>query len=243
MGTSEIRSVARALEILDVLASAPSGVRVTDLAAEVGVDKSTVSRLLGTLVGHGFATRLPDRRYTVGSHALRLYADQAGRLARRVAPAIAGLDALRDETVHLLRRIGTEAVVVGRLVSPRGPVGEAELHPAFPLYATAGGHALLARSRASERRALLPAEPFPALTPQTPRTVEAVWRLIRRGQRRGVFREEGMVDPGVSCVAVSLWEGARPLALSVCFDRETPRPRRDRVARDLRHAAELLAEA
>ena len=60
-----VGSVARATELLDVLAASDAGLGVNELARRIGVNASTASRLLATLQEAGLVTRRPnpaDRR-------------------------------------------------------------------------------------------------------------------------------------------------------------------------------------
>ena len=63
----EIRCVGRALDLLEIMQrAAPAGIRVADAAAQLGVDPATASRMLATLISRGYASRTPNRRYTLG---------------------------------------------------------------------------------------------------------------------------------------------------------------------------------
>ena len=53
---AEIQSLARGLRILELLSVSENGVGVTELAEELGVDKSSASRLMQTLANYGFAS-------------------------------------------------------------------------------------------------------------------------------------------------------------------------------------------
>ena len=78
---AEIRSVGRALDLLDFMQrAAPAGIRVRDAAAHLGIDPATASRLLATLMSRGYASRMPNRRYTLGARSLRLASGWIDRL-------------------------------------------------------------------------------------------------------------------------------------------------------------------
>ena len=65
---AEIRSVGRALDLLEIMRrAAPAGVRVCDAAASLGIDAATASRLMATLMTRGYACRMPNRRYALGA--------------------------------------------------------------------------------------------------------------------------------------------------------------------------------
>jgi predicted transcriptional regulator of viral defense system len=58
---AEIRSVGRALDLLDFMQrAAPAGIRVRDAATHLGIDPATASRLLATLISRGYASRMPN---------------------------------------------------------------------------------------------------------------------------------------------------------------------------------------
>src|SRR5918998_3391083 len=77
---SGVQSVDRALGILEVLARVGEA-GVTEIAAELGVHKSTAFRLVATLEGHRLVEQTADRgRYRLGVGILRLAGATAARL-------------------------------------------------------------------------------------------------------------------------------------------------------------------
>src|ERR1700721_396434 len=78
---AEIRSVGRALDLLDFMQrAAPAGIRVRDAAIHLSIDPATASRLLATLISRGYASRMPNRRYSLGARSLRLASGWIDRL-------------------------------------------------------------------------------------------------------------------------------------------------------------------
>src|SRR5688572_6094224 len=70
-----VRAAARALAILDVLAAYPGGVTPKAIAAELGLNVSTVYHLLNTLVASEHAIRAPDSRlFFLGPRVAQLHA-------------------------------------------------------------------------------------------------------------------------------------------------------------------------
>lgn len=138
----------RGVRVLLALAEAPQGKSVAMLAAELGLARPTVYRLLSTLSQHGLARRAADGSFRVGLAVLEL--------ARRVQPLLreAALPTLRalaervGATAHLTVVDGGEALAVA-VVEPSWT----DLHVAYrvgsrhPLGQGAAGRAiLLARS-------------------------------------------------------------------------------------------------
>ncbi len=95
-GRYTVRSVARALQLVDIVANGPAeGQSLSDLARELGASKSTTLALARTLVAAGLLrdTR-PGPRYTLGTALIRL-----GDIARKQLP-------LGDLCRPLLERAG-----------------------------------------------------------------------------------------------------------------------------------------
>ena len=68
-----VQSLTRAFDILKVVAGHSNGIGVTAIANEVGLHKSTVSRLLGTMEGIGAVTKRPNYDgYSIGLEILEL---------------------------------------------------------------------------------------------------------------------------------------------------------------------------
>lgn len=87
-----------ALGVLQVVAANPD-MRLSDIAAEAGLNTSRVLRFLATLEHRGFVTRDADGRYRLGLQALIIgrHAEQQIDLVRIVQPY---LDRLRDATME-----------------------------------------------------------------------------------------------------------------------------------------------
>jgi DNA-binding IclR family transcriptional regulator len=140
-----VQSADKALAILAAFNEARPDVGVSELAGELGMHKSTVSRLLATLEKRGLVRREGDR-FLPGFELARL-----GGLALRglalVASARDSLERLAQEageTVNLAVRDGDRALNVHQVQSEH-MVGVGDwTGRALPLHATANGKALLA---------------------------------------------------------------------------------------------------
>jgi DNA-binding IclR family transcriptional regulator len=156
-----IASVDNALHVLQLLRDV-GPLRLSDVAAELGVAPSTAHRLLAMLVYRGFAVQDEKRVYHPGS-AMGAGPAQRGwtrQFTDRCRPHMEALCTLTGETVNLVVRVGTqvrflhtvESAQLLRVGDRQGQVLDAEL--------TAGGRALLAELPRStlERLYLLPPE-------------------------------------------------------------------------------------
>ncbi|MGO1052149.1 IclR family transcriptional regulator [Crossiella sp. CA198] len=156
---SSVQSVDRAVSVLEILAR-EGEVGVTEIAAELGVHKSTAFRLLGVLEERGLVAQTEDRgKYHLGLGIIRLAGATAARLdvtlesrevcvelahdlGETVNVAISDLEAAA--AVNITQARGTAAVTSQNWVGRR-----------TPLHATSSGKVLLAHMRPEEVRRVL----------------------------------------------------------------------------------------
>ena len=134
-GRRPVQSVDRALTILELLAR-DGEAGVTEIAAGLGVHKSTAFRLLVTLEAHRLVEQVNDRgRYRLGVGNLRLAGATTARLdlVTEARPVCRQLAADTGETVNITVRSETSALyldqVAGVLGSAVAQLGRAA-HPA-----------------------------------------------------------------------------------------------------------------
>ncbi len=100
--TSETsQTLDRGLRVLSVLADAPGGVSMTDLAVRLGVGRTVAYRLVTTLEAHGFVRRDAAGAVRLGLALLRL--------AQRAQPL------LREAAVPVLRRLAEDVGATAHL--------------------------------------------------------------------------------------------------------------------------------
>ena len=139
----------RGVRLLRLLAEAPAGLTVTELAAGLGINRTNVYRLLATLDGHGLVRRdvgARASRVMLGLGVLRLTGGVHGLLRQAALPVLRLLADEVGATAHLTVAEGGEALAVA-VVEPSWT----EFHVAYrtgarhPLELGAAGRAILAR--------------------------------------------------------------------------------------------------
>lgn len=140
-----MRSVQRALDLLNLLQTFHHPVRLSDLARHSGLHLATVQRLLNVLIDNGFAVRYGNG-YTAGPAALSiahayLVASPLNMIAQPIMQELSGACGL---TSSLYVPVVGSRVLIARVEGANPlrytlPVGER-----FPLYIGASGKAMLA---------------------------------------------------------------------------------------------------
>jgi DNA-binding IclR family transcriptional regulator len=106
MATETSQTLDRGLHVLRVLAGTPGGLTVTELSANLGVNRTVVYRLVSTLEQHALVRRDSSGRLHVGLGVLHL--------ASAVQPV------LRDLAVPLLRELAEEVGCTAHLTVADG---------------------------------------------------------------------------------------------------------------------------
>lgn len=212
---TSVQSVDRALQILRAFETGPTELRVTDLAAQLGVHKSTASRLAATLAAHDFLERSEHAdAFRLGRRLVRLGMVAAGRdLVDGARPAMDELAAATGETVVLSLAAGSESVDVAQVDSRFLLGGKRWIGLRSPLHATAAGKVLLAFGAAE----LPPAGRIARLAPRTISSRAALQRELAKVRRAGWAQAAGEYEEGLNGVAAPILgaDGRCVAALSV----------------------------
>jgi DNA-binding IclR family transcriptional regulator len=202
-----VQSVDRALTVLEILAR-DGHAGVSDIAEEMGIHKSTASRLLGSLVSREMVHQNSERgKYQLGFGILRLASSIPGRLGlvREARPVLESLAEEFKETVNLAVLRSGYAVNLDQAMGPSTLATFDWVGSLTPLHATSSGKVLLAALSTEERDRALGGIGMPARTPRTitdRNTLEAeLLEVARSGY--GIVREE--FEIGLNAVAVPIF--------------------------------------
>ena len=151
-----IESVDNALRILQTLRDSGQ-VRVSDVAAELGIARSTAHRLLSMLVYRDFAVKTDQHSYLPGPalSAPPLRGEPAQRLRQALRPHMEALCERVEETVNLMVRLGAQTRFLHTVECARVlRVGDRQ-GTILPAWQTSGGKVLLAELPDAQLTAVL----------------------------------------------------------------------------------------
>src|SRR6476469_2132707 len=203
-GPGGLQSVDRALQVLELLAAWGSG-GVSELAAAIGVHKSTAFRLLGALEARDLVEQTTERgKYRLGCGLVRLarrvnvqleITEQAPGLTERLAQRV-----VESINVAVLR----ENFVVN-VVQSRGQASVAShnwIGQLTPLHATSSGKVLLAHLDAADRAKLI-GRGLERFTPHTHTDPVAFEDELAAIVENGYATTVGELEVGLNAVAVA----------------------------------------
>jgi DNA-binding IclR family transcriptional regulator len=218
-GGGGVQSVDRALFVLEILARLGEA-GVTELAAEIGVHKSTVSRLLAALEEHEMVEQAHDRgKYRLGFGILRLANAVSGRLditqqGREICERLA---AQVGETVNIAVLRSHYVVNVDQARGPTSVGSHNWVGELTPLHATSSGKILLASMSGEARRDLLLEAGLPRFTERTITSIDDLDQQLTSIARDGYVVSTEELEHGLTAVAAPIRDhtGAVVAALSV----------------------------
>jgi len=202
------QSLERGLFVLAYLRDSAQGrLSLAEISAGLELNKSTVHRLLATLVRHGYVAQDPaTKRYRLGlgflsfGHRVVEQLD-VRRHALRIMRALAEES---GEAVHLNVLAGTGALCVEEVVGPNGATLGSNVGVVLPLHSVATGKCFLAWMGEAERTALLDRLDFAPITDRTIRDRGTLEEELARVRQRGYAINDEETYPGVRYVAAPI---------------------------------------
>lgn len=195
-------SLDKALDVLDAIGSSAAGLAQADLAAQLALPRTTLYRLLGTLVARGLLRRDPLRRvYCLGFRCFE-YARTAYAMPDLVAAAGAELRALRDmtgETTYLATLDGLEVVSLERCDGVHSQRSQTTVGQRKPLHCTSQGKAILSAMPPEARDAIVKGLHLTAVTPRSITNRRRLQAELRLTAVRGWSIDDEEIVPGVRC--------------------------------------------
>ncbi|WP_017539416.1 MULTISPECIES: IclR family transcriptional regulator [Nocardiopsis] len=200
-----MQSVDRAITVLEILAQHREA-GVTEIAAELGVHKSTAFRLVGALERRGLVEQPGLRgKYQLGFGIIRLAGTMAAGLdltqqSRRVCEDLASD---LGETVNIAIPSGDMVVNIDQVRGSSAVVSQNWIGRQNPLHSTSSGKVLLAYMRASDQRRVLRGR-LEEMTPQTKTDPEDLRAEFEEIVDRGFATAVEELEIGLNAVAAPI---------------------------------------
>jgi IclR family acetate operon transcriptional repressor len=195
-------------KVLAVLQSLADNERIADISGATGLPKSTVHRILQSLVEHRFALNAGDGHYIGGPRILTL----AGRLMGRFDPAQHAdgtLRRLREDTgytVHFGLLAGDDVVYAAKVEGKKPYRMPSRVGMSVRLHTTAIGKAMLATMTDQAVSTIMDRTGMEARTPGTITSVPALLEHLTAIRARGYSLDEEENEPGIRCIGAAVYD-------------------------------------
>src|SRR5262245_48157250 len=242
------QSLERGLFVLAHLRDAPRAeLSLADIAAGVGLNKSTVHRLLTTLARHDYVAQDPaTKRYRLGLAFLAFGHRVVERLdvRRHALRVMRALAEESGEAVHLNVLAGTGALCVDEVVGPNGATLGSTVGVVLPVHACATGKCFLAWMDEPARAALLDRLDFAPITDHTIRERATLEAELPRVRQRGYAVNDEETYPGVRYAAAPVFDAHGEVVAAVSLGAPVIRAAPDalpRMGAQIQRAAERVS--
>jgi DNA-binding IclR family transcriptional regulator len=242
-----VQSVDRAISVLEILARR-GDVGVSEVAAEIGVHKSTASRLLSALEDRDLVEQVGDRgRYQLGFGILRLAQAIPTRLdlVRQARPVLDELVGRIGETVNLAVLRSHYVVNVDQAMSPAAIASQNWVGELTPLHATSSGKVLLSGIDAAVRRQLLDAAGLTRYTKHTITSRKVLEAQLLAAIDDGFATTYEEYEDGLNAIAAPVRDHSGNVVGAVSVSGPAYRFDADRIKEivdELRHGAARISE-
>ena len=227
--SAPVQSVDRAITILELLAREGES-SVTEIAAGLGVHKSTAFRLLATLETHRLVEQVNDRgRYRLGVGNLRLAGATTARLdvVSEARPVTRQLATDTGETVNITVRSDESALYLDQAAGSSALQSHNWVGQRIPLHATSNGKVLLSELSPDDLAEALP--DLPRFTDHTITSRERMRADLEDVRRLGYALAIDELEVGLTAVAAPIRSAHGDIIASMSISGPTFRLTRQRL--------------
>jgi DNA-binding IclR family transcriptional regulator len=213
---NSIQVIARAAEILRLLAAEEVGLSLGEIAERTSLARSTVQRIVKALTDEQFLISASTRGgVKLGPLLIRLGASAQVDVAQLVRPLMQSLARQIGESVDLSVLKGASALFVDQVAGSHRLAAISSPGQTFPLHSTANGKALLA-SLTKERRVSLLGKQLDHDTPTTVTSLSALEKEIAEVQRTGLAYDREEHTIGICAIGTWFTDPlGKPFAISI----------------------------
>src|SRR6201996_8435456 len=244
-----IQSLAKGLEVLEVIARRDQPASLSDLAREMSMSKSGMYRVLATLCECKYVTQdAASSHYSLTNHMLQVGQQYERSLDLRMT-ARSHLSRLRDltgETAHLAIPVGTQMVYVDKFESAHSLRMASSIGQRIELHCTSLGKCYLAFADGGRVSDLLATIDMPGKTSATITSPVQLRAELDRTRARGYSIDDIENEEGVRCVGAPVLD--RDGLVIACISVSGPASRLSRAIVDqigtaCREAADAINHA
>ena len=246
MRTVSVKSAARILDVLELLAGLPHGIRVNELARRLAMPKSSASSLVATLEGRGYLD-VADDGYRLAEAFRRngWVGGMTAALVRASRTIMERLVAATGESAFLgMPTQQLDVRYVAKVVSDHPLRYDGELTALRPAYCTSIGQAILAYLPARTVDRYFETHELVAVTSRTVTDVDALRKTLAQARARGYVTIADSHVLGASGAAAPVFAGDRVVAgIAVIAPTARFEAARKRIVPAVVEAARALSDA
>ena len=215
-----VQSVARAAQIINCFRTARE-LGISEIAAEMDLNKSTVFGLVNTLVRYGYLEQTENKKYRLGITLFELGNLVLARIDIReeTKKACAFLVQKYPATIHIATHSAGEVIYLDKIERGDSLISASNIGRRAPMYCTGVGKALLAHLPESYLKEYVLKGPLKKFTPNTISSKRELMKELERVHAAGYAMDREEIEQGLTCIAAPILQhdGEPVLAVSLSF--------------------------
>ena len=204
-----VQSVDRTLTILEVLSDCNDGLGITEISSLVNLHKSTVHKLLSTLIYKGYVVQDEESsKYKITFKLFELGSKKVHKLdlLEISRPYTKMLMESVNEVVHLIIREETDIVYIDKVEANNTISMASRIGKRNPMYCTATGKAILAYLPEEEIREVWNKSKIVKLTKKTNTDFILFKKELQEVKKNGYAIDDEENEIGVKCVGAPIFD-------------------------------------
>lgn len=227
-----VQSVDRALRIFEVISEKKEGFGVTELSNRISLNKSSVYRMVSTLVRHGLVEQDPaTEKYKLGYKVLELSSILLDSIDLRIEArsSLKKLEQVTNEVIHLVVYDRGEVVYIEKLEGTETLRMHSKVGTRAPMHCTSVGKVILAHLPALDVAHIIDKHELKPHTHHTITDKEVLMRQLDDIKAKGYALDLEENEVGITCIAAPIFDHSRKIVASVSISGPTMRMTKERL--------------
>ncbi len=204
-----IQSVDRALRIITYVSEKKEGMGVTELAFLLGLNKSSIFKLLSTLAAHGFIEQDQEtKKYKLGYKYLELSSMllESLDLRTQAKPYLKELESATNEVIHLVVYDQGEVVYIEKLEGNETLRTHSKVGKRASMHCTSVGKVILAHLPEDETAEIIAKKGLEKHTENTITDPNIFLNELQKVRKQGYGIEVEENEEGITCIAAPIFD-------------------------------------
>ena len=221
-----VKSVSRALDIIRLISIKKGGLGVTEIANQMDINKSSVYRILSTLVQYGYVEQdKGTERYKLGFQFLEISSRllESIDLSTEAKPFLQELEKETNEVIHLVVYDQGEVVYIEKLDGNEALRMHSKVGKRAPMHCTSVGKAILAHLPSAYVKEIIERKGLPIHTENTITDKNIFLKELSDVRKKGFALDLQENEYGITCIAVPIFDHLSKVAAAVSISGPTMR--------------------
>jgi len=213
-----IQSLERGLVILNIMGKAKKPLLLNEIAEHFDIDRSSVFRLVSTLVKNRYVNQNPDtKQYTLGNRILELSGafSDSSYIESLIRPVLKSVLLKTQQNTHLAILDGQEVVFLA-VEQPNDPITlNISVGTREPSIATALGKSLLAFLEPQKLDSFLAGTNLIQYTPKSIKTIAGLKKELAKVRKNRLAFDNEEYRSGINCFAAPIFNHQNNVPYSI----------------------------